>query len=194
MIWCLWWNAIEICRNVIINAWLHSLSLLIPFYSLFAVFLLQTDAPRGASQCTSSDCHCKWTHQSVHHDPVAAPTGEPPERPSSGLHHQVGRFSLFKVRCLFEVVVLGCDNTCYVGGFFVSSLPQFCSLQLQNNWCQLKPSSLFIRCHLPFCNNFITVSWLFFIPVLLLHCERNCVLILLSLCIVPVFLYFPRLY
>lgn len=126
---------------------MHGFTLRLVFYLLLLSFLLQTDAPRGASQCTPADRHRKRTHQSVHHDPVAAPTGGPPERPSAGLRHQVGR-------CSFEFVVL-------IFATSAVSLSRFCLSsahcnQPQNNWCQLKASSPFICCHLPFCNNFIS--------------------------------------
>lgn len=45
----------------------------------------------GTPHSTSTECHCQWPHQSVHHDPVAAAAREPPEWHPQGLHHQVRR-------------------------------------------------------------------------------------------------------
>lgn len=53
-------------------------------------FHVQGLPPRGAPHSPSTECHRQRPDQSVHHDPVAATSREPPEWPSQRLHHQVG--------------------------------------------------------------------------------------------------------
>lgn len=58
----------------------------------------QCVSPRGAPQCSPSKCHRQRPDQPVHHDPVAASAGKPPERHPQGLHCPVKPLRL----CLFS--------------------------------------------------------------------------------------------
>lgn len=76
-----------------------------PFISgpCVCVCFWQCVAPRGVPQCCTSERHCKWSHQPVHHDPVAASTREPSERHPQRIHRPVR--SLIEIYFLFFMLI-----------------------------------------------------------------------------------------
>jgi len=142
------------------------LALLSPLFSL----LLQTNASRRASERPPSDSHRKWPHQSVHHDPMAAPPREPSEWATPGLHHQVKRpwrpaLFLSKDRSLSGPILFSRDNNCDVSSFSSSPFRFILAHCFQwNNWRQLNTflTTHLLSPHFFFFTRFLTVLQVFY--------------------------------
>lgn len=77
------WATIKLCSWRFTNRKITALSL------HTRVFVPQCLSSRGAPKCSSTERHCQRPDQPVHHDPVAASPGKPPEWHPQGLHRPV---------------------------------------------------------------------------------------------------------